>query len=206
MNNGRKYPNWALWLWERGLTIFIATAAAVMVIGAALAYYFEGRLGLLDEREPARGYKEPNLDDYATEVSVDDATVEQSVYVPVYSHAYYDGGRPHLLETTLSIRNTDSTHRIYLRSVRYYDTQGKLIRTYVDRLIQLEPLQTVEFLVSQRETEGGSGANFIVDWFATEQVTEPLIEAVMIGVSGTRAFSFSREGRPRKVVSPAGDQ
>ena len=46
------------------------------------------------------------------------ATIEiaegQAVYVPVYSPIYSGGGEPHLLEVTLSIRNTDPERTIQL--------------------------------------------------------------------------------------------
>jgi hypothetical protein len=114
--------------------------------------------------------------------------------VPIYSHVYYDKGRPYLLEATLSIRNTDIQRPVYIRSVRYYDTKGELVKRYVDRLIQLGPLETIEFLVEAHDTTGGSGANFIVEWLATDRIDEPLIEAVMVGSSGTQGISFSRSG------------
>lgn len=46
----------------------------------------------------------------------DDIAVH-TVYVPVYSHVYFGDGKPYLLTTTLSIRNTDMVRGI--RSPRY---------------------------------------------------------------------------------------
>ncbi len=103
------------------------------------------------------------------------------IYVPVYSHIYAKGGKPFLLEATLSIRNSDPKEDIAIASVRYYDTNGKLIRDYLEKPMLLKPLATTEFLVAQKETEGGSGANFIVEWVSDTKVNEPIIEAVMIG-------------------------
>ena len=206
MANDTKYPAWFLWLWERGLTLFAIVGIVVMIVGVVLAYHFEIRLNEIEGKltdEPPRRYEPPDLDQYAADDVPDDAVaVEQTVYVPAYSHVYYDGGRPHLLEAMLSIRNTDVARPIYVRSVKYYDTKGQLVKTYVDRLIRLGPLATIEFLVERGETKGGSGANFLVDWLATEDVSEPAIEAVMVGMFGTRAFSFARSGQP--INAPAG--
>jgi hypothetical protein len=117
------------------------------------------------------------------------------MYVPVYSHVYFDGGRPFLVETTLSIRNTDVSQPIYVRSVKYYNTAGKLSHTYVDQLVRVDPLETIEFLVEKRDTKGGSGANFIVEWMADdEEIDRPLIESVMVGIGGSQAICFSRSG------------
>ena len=118
----------------------------------------------------------------------------QMIYVPVYSHIYAKGGKPFLLEATLSIRNSDPKEDIAIASVRYYDTNGKLIRDYLEKPMLLKPLATAEFLVAQKEIEGGSGANFIVDWISDTKVNKPVIEAVMIGIEGQTSISFVRTG------------
>ena len=122
----------------------------------------------------------------------------QTVYVPVYSHIYADGGKPHLLETTLSIRNPDPNHPISIKSVKYFDTKGSLIKEYLDGEMGLGPLETTAFLVEKRDKRGGSGANFIVIWDAEEPAYEPLIEAIMVGFSEGNSISFTSPGRPLK--------
>lgn len=119
----------------------------------------------------------------------------QTVYVPVYSHIYADGGKPQLLEATLSVRNLDPESAISITSVRYFDTAGTLVKQYLDKALRLGPLETTEFLVERRDTRGGSGANFIVTWDAAEPVYEPLVEAVMVGLSGNQSISFISPGR-----------
>jgi len=119
----------------------------------------------------------------------------QTVYVPVYSHIYAGGGRPHLLEATLSIRNLDPNRAISIKSVKYFDTKGSLIKEYLDDKIRLGPLETTAFLVEKRDKRGGSGANFIVIWDAEEPVYEPLIEAIMVGFSEGNSISFASPGR-----------
>ena len=60
----------------------------------------------------------------------------------------------------------------------------------------LAPLATVEFIVERDNVEGGSGANFIVEWMAREKdINPPLIEAVMVGIGQTQSFSFVRTGQ-----------
>jgi len=119
----------------------------------------------------------------------------QTVYVPVYSHIYADGGKPHLLEATLSIRNLDPNRAITIKSVKYFDTRGSLIKEYLDSKMRLGPLETSAFLVEKHDTRGGSGANFIVVWDAEEPVYEPLVEAIMIGFSEGNSISFTSPGR-----------
>jgi hypothetical protein len=119
----------------------------------------------------------------------------QTVYVPVYSHIYANGGKPHLLEATLSIRNLDPNHAISIKSVKYFDTKGSLIKEYLDGGLALGPLETTALLVEKRDVRGGSGANFIVVWDADQPVYEPLIEAVMVGFSEGNSISFTSPGR-----------
>lgn len=122
------------------------------------------------------------------------AVAGQSVYVPVYSHIYAKGGKPILLASTLSIRNTDPHKEISLTSVRYYDTNGNLVKDYLENSVLLKPLATAEFLVAQQDIKGGSGANFIVEWISATKVNQPVIEAVMIGSEDQARIAFVRPG------------
>jgi hypothetical protein len=123
------------------------------------------------------------------------SAVGQTLYVPAYSHIYYYSKQHRiLLAVTLSIRNTDLTHPITITSVRYYDTPGQLIKEYLERPLPLAPLESTDFVVEERDTRGGTGANFIVEWMAEERVNDPVVEAVMIS-SGTQGISFVSPGR-----------
>lgn len=117
------------------------------------------------------------------------------VYVPVYSHVYFGDGKPYLLTTTLSIRNTDLARGILVKAVTYYDTGGRLVRNYLNAPLRLGPLASREILVEEHDVVGGSGAKFIVEWTAEEVVEHPIIEAVMIGASDLRGISFVTTGK-----------
>lgn len=79
----------------------------------------------------------------------------QTIYVPVYSHIYYGNEkRIFNLAATLSIRNTDLTNPIIISSVRYYDSNGKLVKKYLERPIQLTALASTDFVVDRSETSG----------------------------------------------------
>lgn len=121
----------------------------------------------------------------------------QTVYVPIYSHIYHFNSQDQVvnLSATLSVRNTDSTHSIILTSVRYYDTEGQLIRQDIDRPVALKPLASTSFFVAADDTRGGAGANFMVEWVGEKKVTEPVIEAVMISTSSAQGISFVSPGR-----------
>lgn len=117
------------------------------------------------------------------------------VYVPVYSYVYHMEDDVFYLTNTLSIRNTDETDDIYITAVNYYDTKGKLIRSYTEKPVQLPPLATLEYIIGVYDSSGGSGANFIVEWISDKAVTEPVIECVMIGTQSQQGISLISVGK-----------
>jgi len=120
----------------------------------------------------------------------------QTLYVPVYSHIY--GGnkeRPFHLAVTLSIRNTDKAQSISLVEVDYYDSGGKLLRHYLDKPVELGPMASTRYIVKESDTEGGSGANFLVEWRSAQPVSIPIIESVMIGTQSQQGISFTSRGQ-----------
>lgn len=125
----------------------------------------------------------------------------QTVYVPIYSHVLHGNqdrrGKPEewLLSAMLSIRNTDVNHGMTVRSVVYYDTEGKLLRSYLTEPRKLGPLATIEFFVENRDKSGGSGANFLVAWDAEKSINPPIIEAVHTNFYGSQSVAFITEGR-----------
>ena len=119
----------------------------------------------------------------------------ERVYVPIYSHIFFrDSNRNIDLAATLSIRNADIDTPIRITSVRYYDSDGALVRRYLDAPRPVGPMASTAFLVGPDDT-GGVGANFIVDWRAERAVTPPVIEAVMIGAASSQGISFVTRGR-----------
>ena len=124
------------------------------------------------------------------------------IYVPVYSDIYgTDVSKKIKLSATLSIRNTDMEHEIIVSLADYYDTHGKHVKHYIESPIKLRPLQTVSYLVPYKEAEGGIGANFIVEWVSEQEVTEPVVEAVMIGTSSALGISFVCDGKVLKYIN-----
>jgi hypothetical protein len=119
----------------------------------------------------------------------------ERVYVPIYSHIFFRDSRRSIdLAATLSIRNADIETPVQITSVRYYDSDGVLVRRYLDAPRTVGPMASTAFLVGPDDT-GGVGANFIVDWRAERAVTPPVIEAVMIGAASSQGISFVTSGR-----------
>lgn len=130
------------------------------------------------------------------------AATGQTIYVPIYSHIYYENREKSFdLAATLSIRNTDLTSPMIVTAARYYDTNGKLLRQYIEKPIQLNALASTDFVVDRNDTSGGSGANFIVEWVAKTEISEPIVEAVMIGSALQQGISWISPGRVIKQTN-----
>ena len=120
----------------------------------------------------------------------------QTIYVPAYSHIYSGNReRPFLLTVTLSIRNIDPNYAITLTRVDYYETQGKRLKTFVDNAIHLSPLESLRYVIPEKDKTGGSGANFIVEWKSDKPVNAPIIETIMIGAQSQQGVSFTSRGQ-----------
>ncbi len=138
----------------------------------------------------------PPLANETIQVQDLDITTGQTIYVPAYSEIYYASqGRTMELAVTLSIHNTDFEHPIIITSVRYYDTQGQLVKEYLQQPRSLGPLASTDFFVEASEQRGGIGTNFIVEWVAEQPVYEPIVETVMLNTSATQGVSFTSPGR-----------
>lgn len=136
-------------------------------------------------------------DEKAVAVAAAPPTIAQGevVYVPAYSHIYHGNGIEQPLTITLSVRNTSPTDPIFLRSIRYYDSNGTQVKGYSQETLRLAPLATTAFLIPQQDNSGGSGANFIVEWVSDRRVPEPIIEAIMISTSSQQGIAFTATGR-----------
>lgn len=122
--------------------------------------------------------------------------IGQIIYVPVYSHIYYqDQQRTIDLAATLSIRNTDGDQPIQIDAVLYYDSDGSLVRSYLEEPVRLLPMASIAFVVAESDRTGGVGANFIVAWSSATEPTPPVVEAVMISAASAQGISFVSVGR-----------
>jgi len=121
----------------------------------------------------------------------------QTIYVPAYSHIYSGNReRPFLLTITVSIRNINPKQTIKITTVDYYDTQGNLIKKIMDTPVTLQPLESIRYVIPEKDKAGGSGANFIVEWKSDKFVNPPIVESIMIGTQSQQGISFTSRGQP----------
>jgi len=130
-------------------------------------------------------------------VSVIPSDVEftEKVYIPIYSDIYYlDSKHTFSLTATLSIRNTSFTDSVYVFAIDYFNSKGVKVRKYNESTILVKPMESVEFVVEDKDDTGGVGANFVVEWGGKQHDQAPYFQGIMIGTMGQQGISFTTEG------------
>lgn len=136
-----------------------------------------------------------NWDDRQVAINPEDSLIKGQTYLSVYSQIYSETEhQTHNLTVTVSMRNTN-IDTIYITNAKYYNTHGKLVRTYFDHPILLNSMETLEIIIAEVDKEGGTGGNFIFDWAIPSHDSMPLFEAIMISTSGQQGLSFRTEGK-----------
>jgi len=119
----------------------------------------------------------------------------EKVYIPIYSDIYYlDSKHTFSLTATLSIRNTSFKDSIYVFTIDYYNSAGEMVRRYNETTLLVKPMESVEFVVENKDDTGGVGANFVVEWAAKPGAQRPYFQGIMIGTTGQQGISFTSEG------------
>jgi hypothetical protein len=120
----------------------------------------------------------------------------QLLYVPVYSEIPFGEGKRTLsLTATLSLRNVDTGKKITIRRADYYDSQGRLVRSYLQEPRVIGPLSSFELLVKESDRSGGISASFLVQWDSDSPVLAPVAESIMIGAFSGQGISFVGRAR-----------
>ncbi|TNC99439.1 MAG: hypothetical protein FD121_304 [Gallionellaceae bacterium] len=115
----------------------------------------------------------------------------QTLYLPIYSHIWHgnkivDGKYPikSQVSALVSIRNTSLKTPIRITTARYYSTDGKQLKEFLAKPVEIGAMGTLELFVERKESEGGSGANFIIQWDAAVSTNPPVVEAVHADIKG----------------------
>lgn len=127
----------------------------------------------------------------------------QNLYLPIYSHIWHgdrvvDGQYPlkSQVSALVSIRNTNGKSSIKVLSAKYFSTEGKLLKEYVPATKTINPMGTLELFVERQESQGGSGANFVIQWSAENPVNPPVVEAVHADIKGHSTLTFTTTATP----------
>ena len=121
--------------------------------------------------------------------------LHDTTYVPIYSDIYSETkDRRFNLTATLSLRNTSFKHSIYISNVDYYNSAGEKTTSFLTKPIVIKPMQSVEYVIEEGDTSGGTGANFIITWASKSDKVEPIFEGIMISTHGQQGISFLTKG------------
>ncbi len=164
--------------------IFILSALVVLVAGGC------------DKR--SHNLNKVGLDKFEA-LAVDSMPAElarhDTVYIPVYSDIYSESKDTRFnLTATLSLRNTSLRHSVYISAVDYYNSAGENTKRFLSDPIVLKAMQSVEYVIEEHDTTGGTGANFVVYWGAENTEVQPIFEGIMISTNGQQGISFSTNG------------
>lgn len=137
-------------------------------------------------------------------LAAEELSTGQALYLPVYSHIWFGDRIGNTMQpaTTplsalVSIRNTSLKKSIRILSARYYSTEGKLLKEYLNKPVAIGAMGTLELFVERKELEGGSGANFVIQWDADAATNPPVIEAVHADIKeGNHALTFITTAHP----------
>lgn len=153
--------------------------------------------GEINDKNSVSSLDPVNWKKRSVDIKSSDSLIYGSTYLSVYSQVYsHTEHITHNLTATVSMRNTNKNDTIFIKKAEYFDTGGKPIRSYFQHPILILPLETVEIVIDENDTEGGTGANFIFEWYIHKNSNDPLFEAVMISTSGQQGLSFTTQGMP----------
>jgi hypothetical protein len=135
---------------------------------------------------------------FAAEVSLSKG---QTIYVPAYSYVRIgEKGHQFELAANLCIRNTDPHRAITISSVDYHNTDGALLKMFLEKTIELKPLAATDFFVKTSDVTGGFAPSFIIKWRSPKPVSPPITECVMIGDRSGLGVSIILNGKVIKEV------
>ncbi|MCB9359936.1 MAG: DUF3124 domain-containing protein [Flavobacteriales bacterium] len=156
----------------------------LLIIGVIVFYSCDNKQKEMSSINPV------NWNKRAVELNSNDSLIYGETYLSIYSQIYsYTEHLTHDLTSTISMRNTSLTDTIYMIRANYYDTHGKLIRTYFKNPIYIAPMETVSIVIDETDKEGGTGANFIFDWAIKPHTTEPIFEGIQLSTAGRISFT-----------------
>lgn len=145
---------------------------------------------------------EQTFADSLTALPKEEVAVSGGFYVPAYSSVAMSRGKLRVdFSVTLSVHNASESQPLVVRRIAYFDTAGKQVESYLKAPVAVKPLATISIFIPTDDVRGGTGANFMVDWAATGEIVEPVVEALMVGGVANAHYAFISQGRPTRTVS-----
>lgn len=134
----------------------------------------------------------------------------QLVYIPIYfqvttkiyteerlfSSETEEKGVTHQLTTNLTVHNTDLKYPITILKADLYDSNGKLLESYVSDSQKIKPLASKNLFLQVKDKSESWGGKMLIHWQSESLVNEPIIESLTFGFGGTHSVSFKTYGKP----------
>lgn len=125
----------------------------------------------------------------------------QILYMPVYSNMprFKDSAKSDM-SAFVAFHNTDFKYKVRLQKVQYFDSKGKMVHDFLeDEKKFVGPLETCNFTVPYYD-QGGTGANFLIEWMADTAVSEPLVESITLSLKNYNSVSILSNGKVIKEL------
>lgn len=172
-----------------------------MRVGIAVAMLLCPLASALPARAQPKINIEQNFADSLTAMPKEELALSGGFYVPAYSSVAMSQGKLRVdFSVTLSVHNASETQPLVVRRIAYFDTAGKQVESYLKAPVAMKPLASVSVFIPTDDVRGGTGANFIVDWAATGEIAEPVVEALMVGGVANAHYAFISQGRPTRTA------
>ena len=119
----------------------------------------------------------------------------QTLYLPIATN-YMKDDVSFRVTAEVIIHNTDPDHAINLVKMDFYDTDGKLVKSYLQEPLKLNPASGRRFRVKDSVPDAaGAAAHFIIQWQADNKVVAPLVSGLLLGSRGTRGYAITTAPR-----------
>lgn len=129
-------------------------------------------------------------------VDVDSSMIHGTTYLSVYSQIYSQSEHNvRDLTVTVSMRNPDSENKVFLKKINSYNTEGHLVKNYIEKPVYILPMETLELVIEESDDDFGTGGNFLFDWTVAKNTNEPIFESIMISTAGQQGISFVTTGK-----------
>ena len=170
-----------------------AVLALAMIISLAL---LTEELYELDEHVQSQLAIGGNLEG-AVALPAEQARKGVAVYLPAVGSMRSSSGQELLLETRLSVRNTDPQASLQITTARAFDREGRELASLLTRPQEVGPMQALLLPLHSNADQASTArleiASFVLEWSADGAINRPLIEAILIGKSGSIVI---RRGKP----------
>ncbi len=154
-------------------------------------------LGCSEQRPAEFEVDQENWSGRKASISAADSLLTGVTYLSSYSQIYVkSASRKFSLTGTISMRNVNPADTVYLQQATYYDTKGAVVRNYVNSPVYIAPMETVEIIINDDDTTGGTGDNFVFTWSKPPGAHDPFFEGVFISTYGQQGISFTTRGIP----------